>query len=346
MKEVKPLRIRVRDIAKQVGVSPATVSNALNGKPGVSEKNAKKILEVAKKMGYTSKKVTYGVTKPPVRLVLFKRHGMVVMDTQFFMELIESIERECQSEGLELMITNIHAGQDADYKDRIRAICMEECSGILLLATEMSASDLRLFDHCASPLVAIDNLFSHEAVHAVVMNNYDAGYMATHALYAAGHRHIGHITSTVEFSNIRYRRKGYEAAMAQNKLEVNPTDIWRVRPTLEGAYEDMKRLLEEKRILPTAFFVGNDIMAVGCMRAMQESGTQVPNDVSLIGMDDMSICQIASPQISTMRVYRREMGITAVRMLLNIGRDMSESILKTQISVKLVERQSVNTIMN
>lgn len=99
--------VRVRDIAARAGVSPATVSNALNGRPGVSDENTRLIHQLAEEMGYLSSKALKSAEKSYVRLVILKRHGLVVMDTQFFMELIEAIERECQREGLELLITHL-----------------------------------------------------------------------------------------------------------------------------------------------------------------------------------------------------------------------------------------------
>ena len=293
-------------------------------------------------MGYVASKSGKNTPeKSYVRLVMFKRHGLVVMDTQFFMELVESVERECLAQGHELIITHLHIAHDLDYKERIRAICAEECAGILLMGTEMYPEDLALFAHCASPLVALDNLFRHEQVHAVVMNNYDAGYQAANAMYAAGHRRIGNITSLVEFSNMRYRRKGYEAALREHGLPLDEDSIWRVTPTLDGAYRDMRALLESGRVPPTAYFAGNDIMAVGSMRALAEKGYAVPTDISLIGMDDLSICQFCTPPLSTIRVFRQEMGITAVRTLLGLVGRLNYCTLKTELSVTLVERGSV-----
>ena len=336
------MKIRVRDIAAKAGVSPATVSNALNGRPGVSRENTRHILKLAEEMGYVASKPQKTASERNyVRLVMFKRHGLVVMDTQFFMELVESIERECQAEGHELMITHIHIAHDTDYKERIRAICAEECAGILLLGTEMYTEDLELFAHSVSPVVALDNLFRHEQVHAVVMNNYDAGYQATNALFAAGHRRIGHLTSQVEFSNMRYRRKGYEAAMRERGLSIGDECIWRVTPTLDGAYRDMLAHLDSGRQPQTAFFAGNDIIAVGCMRAFAEKGYAIPADISLIGMDDLSICQFCTPPLSTIRVFRQEMGVTAVRTLLGLIGRLNYCTLKTELSVTLVERGSV-----
>lgn len=337
------MRVRVRDIAAKAKVSPATVSNALNNKPGVSPKVAERILRIAAEMGYDPPKAKFEVNRKYIRMVVYKSHGLVVMDTQFFAELIESIQRECRAGDLELMITHLNA-KDADLAARAQEIRTEDCTGILLLGTEMSPEELKLFTPCKSTLVVLDNLFRHEPVNAVVMSNYDAGFQATNALFEAGHRDIGHITSTVSFSNVRYRRKGYQASLALNGLEITPDSIWYVTPTLEGAYQDMLKLLGSGRKLPSAFFAGNDIMAVGCMRAMHDFGIRIPEDVSIIGMDDMALCLISNPPLSTVKVFRHELGIVAVQTLLSVAARLKTGVLKTELSVELVQRGSVRAI--
>ena len=117
-----------------------------------------------------------------------------------------------------------------------------------------------------------------------------------------------------------------------------------MRPTIEGAYEDMKAYIRSGRELPTAFFAGNDIMAIGSMRAMRESGIRVPEDVSMIGMDDTDLCLACSPQLTTIKVYRKEMGRVVVEMLLSVTPGQKLSVSTTTISVDLVERGSVREI--
>ena len=337
------MKIRVRDIAVKAKVSPATVSNALNNKPGVSEKVAERVLRIAAEMGYEPPKNSAEPDLKHIRLVVYKSHGLVVMDTQFFAELIESIQRECRAAGLELMITHLNA-KDQDLAARAQEIRSEECMGILLLGTEMNPEELQMFTPCRSTLVVLDNLFRHEHVHAVVMNNYDAGFQATNALYSAGHRDIAHITSTVSFSNVRYRRKGYQAALDMHGVKITPDSIWSVTPTLEGAYRDMLQLLESGRKLPTAFFAGNDIIAVGCMRAMNEKGIRIPDDVSIIGMDDMALCLICNPPLTTVKVFRHEMGVAAVQTLLSVAARMKTGVLKMELSIDLVNRNTVRVL--
>ena len=344
-KEDVLMKPRIRDIAAVAKVSPATVSNALNGKPGVSAAVTEQILAIAREMGYEpGSKARPENDRQHVRLVLYKSHGLVVMDTEFFAELIEGIQMECQHNGLELIVSHINMLTDKDYKQRIRDFCAEECAGILLLGTEMNSEDLKRFAGCKSPLVVLDNLFRHEPVHSVVMNNYDAGYQATNALYAAGHRRIDHITSATHFNNNRYRRKGYEAAMTEHQLAFGPENLWHVTPSIEGAYHEMTRHLQSGRKLPTAFFAANDLMAIGCIRALTEAGYKVPEDVSIIGMDDTAVCQACMPPLSTIRVYRKDLGAAAIRTLLNIAPVMQHSVIKTELSVDLVMRNSVKVL--
>lgn len=336
------MKVRVRDIAEKANVSPATVSNALNGKGGVGDEKCRRILSIAREMGYIHER-NGTHTKGYVRLISFKRHGLVVMDTQFFAEILEALERECRHHGLEMITTHIHMEKDASYPEIIRDICNEQCAGIILLATEMYTEDLDLFGRTQAPLLVLDSLFQHRRFNCVVMNNYEAGYMATERLIKMGHTHIEHITSSVKFNNMGFRRKGYMAAMKDAKLTVAENAVWRVTPTLEGAYRDMHSLLAERGDrLPTAFFAANDIIAAGCVRAIKEHGVRVPDDVSIIGMDDLSVCQVTNPALSTVRVFREDIARVAVRRLVEMMEEgASRCILKTEVGVELVDRQSV-----
>ena len=336
------MKSTLRDIAERAKVSPATVSNALNGRGGVSKSVQESILAIAQEMGYqqTHKPNRSG---QHVRLIVYKSHGMVVTDTPFFSELIESIQLECHRFGLELLISHVNARTDSDFTAQIRSFCSEECNGLILLGTEMDAQELSRFCDCRSPMIVLDNTFRTEDVHSVTMNNIQAGRLAAHELYRAGHRQIGHITSSIGFNNVYERMQGLRDGLAEHGLTLSDDQIWPVLPTMNGAYEDMKRLLREGRALPEAFFAANDLMAIGCMRAMTEAGYRIPEDVSIIGMDDTAICQACTPQLTTIHVYRHELGILATRTLLALHEEIIGGSIKTEIGVSLVSRASVMT---
>jgi LacI family transcriptional regulator len=117
---------------------------------------------------------------------------------------------------------------------------------------------------------------------------------------------------------------------------------------LEGAYQDMSELLKNyDKKMPTAFFVANDIMAIGCMRALKDKGYKVPTDISIIGMDDLDICKVSTPALSTVRVLREEIARTAIKRLLTMMETIEDScVLKIQVDVEFVERQSVRNLIN
>lgn len=334
------MKYTMRDIAERANVSPATVSNALNGRAGVSKSVQENILAIAREMGY-------GLNREParprrhMRFIAYQAHGMVVKENQFFSEIIESIQLECHRAGLDLVISHVNARKDEDFARQMESFREEECAGIILLGTEMSSEDLKKFSGFASPIVVLDNLFRQEQVHSVVMNNWQAGYLAGQALYEAGHRDIQHITSSIGFSNMTERMQGLKAFLEEKGLSLGEDRIWSVYPTIDRVYEDMKRLIQERGKLPEAFFAANDSMAIGCMRAIREAGYRVPEDVSIIGMDDTPICLACTPQLSTIRVFRKEMGETAVRMLLSLPADGMPCALKTEVSVQLIMRDSV-----
>lgn len=339
---VSRVKVRIQDIAERVGVSSATVSNALNGRGGVGETKLKQILSIAREMGYVFERNSLN-NKDYIRLVIFKRHGLVVMDTQFFAEILEHMTREAKQNGYELLVTHINMEKDQDYLKQINEICMEDCAGIILLATEMFSEDLHLFAHTKAPLLVLDSMFRHDNYNCVVMNNYEAGYIACERLIAMGHTSIEHITASVRFNNMRDRRKGFQAAMVAHNIALPEDFLWQVTPTVEGAYRDMLDLLEKrKRPLPTAFFIANDVMAVGCVRALREKGISVPKDVSIIGMDDLNICQVTNPPLSTIRVYREDISRIAVqRLVAMMSPAVPKSVQKTEVSVTLVDRQSI-----
>lgn len=339
------MKVRVRDIAEAAGVSPATVSNVLNRRGGVSEDTAQRILSLAREMGYINER-SAGSNRAYIRLVIFKRHGLVVMDTQFFADIIEAMSRETRELGYELMITHIHMEKDKDYLERIEEICMEDCAGIIILATEMYQEDLMHFIHSRFPILLVDSMFIHDDFNCIAIDNYEAGFMATQRLIAMGHTRIAHITASVRFNNMRFRRKGFESAMEDANIPLMEKYLWRVTPTVEGAYRDMlEQISAAGKEMPTAFFVANDIMAVGCMRALKEKGYHIPQDISMIGMDDIEICQISNPALSTIRVCREDISRAAVRRLVDMmDPNAPKAIQKMVVGVKLVDRQSIRDL--
>ena len=178
---------------------------------------------------------------------------------------------------------------------------------------------------------------------AVVIANTDSVLRAVDYLIEKGHRQIGYLAGDLRIRNFKDRERGYRQALEDAGLEANPA--WRVTlgTTLEGAYRDMGVWLDNvsRDDLPTAFFAENDVLAVGAMRAFNEHGIRVPEDVSIIGFDDLSLGAFSNPPLTTVHVPKHEVGEIAVRRLVGNIRNPKSYTCKTAVSTYFVERQSV-----
>ena len=332
---------RVKDIAKLAGVSPGTVSNALNNRRGVSERKRLEILRLADEIGY--ERVPHKRADEALRFIVFKRHGNVVDDTPFFSQLIKGIETESRKHGYELMVTHVGLRELAS-RDALHGLIGDSCEGLLLLATEMQASDMECFEQFGLPLVLIDNCFLGMRHSSVLINNIDGSFKAVKHLVDMGHRSIGLLHGKDHINNFYYRRQGFYEALSAFGLSCSECHELSLTSTLEGAYRDMSALLASGASLPTAFFAENDIISLGAVRALQENGLRVPHDISIIGFDDLPYCEIATPRLSTIRVLKREMGELAVRMLVETMRGPNAPVFKNEICTELVARDSVRML--
>jgi Transcriptional regulators len=331
----------MQDIARLAGVSPGTVSNALNNRKGVSKDTKERVLKIAEELGYyRSSKEESKV----IRFIIFKKHGYVVSDTPFFSGLIEGIERECRAEGFEVLVSHIIYSEHND-EDVREIVKQEQIAGVLLLATEMNEVDLEPFRKLSVPVILLDSYFNNVDFDYVLINNCKGAYQAVKHLIENGHIEIGCLGSSKPIKNFNYRYEGFKDALTEANLSVYKEYELLLEPTLEGSYRDMKELLKSKDLkLPTAFFAFNDIIALGAIRAMKENGINIPNQVSIVGFDDMPFCEISMPRLTTIRVHTQYIGKTAIRRLMQKISEQYEQKLKIEINTELVERESVRKL--
>jgi Transcriptional regulators len=332
------LKSSIKQISEISGFSPATVSNVMNNKKGVNKETAERILKIAREVGYINESRISNI-----KLVIYKKNGLVVSDTPFFSSLIEGVERESRANDFETVICNINE-QDDDFEQMRSQILSDHTSGILLLATELTAEDAKAFKNASAPLVMLDGWFEEMTFDTVLINNTDSVYNAVKYLVQKGHRKIGYLASNVRIRNFYYREMGYKRALENSSIPLNPAYTVELPPTMDGAYKSMLEYLDKKPELPTAFFADNDIIAFGAMKALKQNGYKIPNDISIIGFDDMPFCEISSPSLTTIRVFKQEMGQTAVKRLIDKMKSDSNISTKIQICTEFIERDSVKDL--
>lgn len=333
------MKVNIKQISEITGFSPATVSNALNYKRGVNAETAAKVRRVAQDLGYFEEN---RITK--IKFVIFKRTGVVVEDTPFFPAMITGVEEECRSCGMEMMICNLDR-REANYREQAKWLLNDKASAVIFLGTEMIDEDMELLRGITCPFVVVDYWREDMSFNGILINNADSARMATEYLIGKGHKEIGYLAGSFRIKPFRSRFAGYQIALNKASLPVKKEYIVTLAPTIDNAYSDMKAHLKGSPKLPTAFFADNDMIALGAMKALTECGLRIPEDVSVVGFDDLSFSSISSPPLTTLRVPKQEMGRLAVRRLRDMIQDNDGVKVKTQVCAQFIERDSVRDII-
>ena len=332
------MKVSVRKISEITGFSPATVSNALNHKKGVNKETADRILKTAEELGY---RLEEKISK--IRFVIFRRNGLIIDDSPFHPAVIEGVERQAKSLGYETVFNHVDIN-DIEYNTQLQEILSDAESAIVLLGTEMQEEDFEPYTHAKNKIILLDGWSDRYFFDSVLISNTDSAARAVEYLIDKGHRDIGYLRGDFRIQAFCYREIGYRRVMDRHHLPVQPEYIATVGTKIETAYEGMRKYLEETPILPTAFFADNDTIAIGAMQALKERGYDIPGDVSIIGFDNISFGAISDPPLTTIHVYKHEMGEMAVRELMRSVEDGKKITTKIQVCTDFVERASVRKI--
>lgn len=330
------MAISAKELAQILHISPATVSMALNHKPGISEKTRNRVLEAAQQYGYELPKKTEAGT---IAFVIYKKHGTVVTDTPFFSQLTEGIVAGCRLAGHGLQITYFYESEDTEQQ--LRSLLESKYKGLLILGTEMMPEYFEPFSRLSLPMVVLDTYFEDLHCDTVLINNVQGAYRATNYMIQRGFSRIGYLRSAYSIGNFDERADGYYKALRHHHIPTGHPHVHLLTPSMEGAYNDMKRILEEHPPMAEAYFADNDLIAAGSMRAFKEAGYRIPEDISIVGFDDMPICEFLEPKLTTMAVPKHRLGELAVERLVSKIQQPTEAVIKIEVSTQLHERESV-----
>ncbi|MDF2877189.1 MAG: transcriptional regulator, LacI family [Clostridia bacterium] len=328
--------MKIKDIAEKAGVSQSTVSLALNNKGGVKEETRRVILELASQYGYSKKS---NAIKKNILLIKYINSGVSIdKNGDFIARVIDAIEETASKYGYSVVIKNIMASQ---MEKEIDNMGFEEFVGMAFLATEASDDVIEILSKVPIPIVTVDNMFENCNIDSVVMDNYYGIFTAVNYLYSQGHRKIGYIDSTINFSNMIQRERGYRRALKALNLDYNERYIVEVVPTLEGAYQSMEEYLQNTVELPTVYIAANDTMAIGAVKALKQYKIEVPEQVSIMGFDDIPFCVILDSPLTTMRVEKERLGQMAIKLLDEKINNPCDTYTKILVQPKLMIRESV-----
>jgi LacI family transcriptional regulator len=329
----------IREIANLAGVSPTAVSLVINKKKGVSEETRQRVQAVIEEHNYVVPGQKRSTKPKRFRLcvVKFRTHGIAIEENQgFIASIIDQIERECRYFGYELAMVNCEVATAAET---LKEVMDSPPDGVILMGTELSEADYKLLDILSVPTVVMDNSMRDLHVDSVVMDNESISAEAVRYLYSLGYRDIGYLRFSLPIRNCEERYQGYLREMEKLGLSV-PAPI-NIMPTLSGSYKDMKRILEEDGYVPHGACVAdNDTVAIGVIKAIREAGYRIPEDISIIGVDDIPFSAMTMPALTTMRISRSELGTLAVDTLRKRIKSPNWPTMRIRVAGRLVVRGS------
>jgi len=328
----------IYDIAKRAGVSITTVSKVLNNYPDVSEKTRKKILKTIEESGYQP--------NSHARALMTKKYwtiGVVFIEAldigikhSFYSAVIESFRKRVGEFGYDLLLVSKNIeNKRKTYLERLKHRGVD---GVIVISPQNFDKEIKELLEYDIPSVFID--INSKDVTVVKSDNYYGSILAVDYLYSMGHRKIAHIAGAEETLAGSERLKGFLDAINKHQLEIPDSFI------VDGGYfnskggkEAMDKLLTlEDR--PTAVYVAGDLMALGAMKSIREHELKIPEDISIVGFDDIELASLSTPELTTIRQNTDLIGTQAADLLIQQINAKRKISINVTVPVELIKRQS------
>ena len=211
---------------------------------------------------------------------------------------------------------------------------------MLFRSTEMNAQDFQRFKSLPLPLVLLDTYFETVQTNYVLINNVQGAYLATSYLIKRTRQQPGYLRSSYSIGNFEERAAGFYHAIRSGGMSASKSIVHRLTPSIEGAFSDMMEILEQEEELAQCYFADNDLIAVGAMRALKAKGYRIPDDIAIVGFDNIEFSNIVEPSLTTIHVPKKEMGQIAAERLFHLIEKKETTPVKIEIATRLVKRHS------
>ncbi|USB34004.1 LacI family DNA-binding transcriptional regulator [Paenibacillus sp. YPG26] len=328
--------ITIYDIARKTGFSPTTVSKVFNGYTDVSQKTRRIILDTAAELGYVPNANARSLTTKrswTIGMLFIEPAGSGIRHP-YFGGVIDGFKKVATSKGYDLMfISKDIGGRKSGYLEhcKIRGV-----DGIIVILPDNADPYFHELMDSSIPMVMLDQ---YSATHSTISSdNIQGGVMAVEYLYSLGHRRIAHISGGLDTFAGEKRHEGYKMALNKLGIPLNPEYVAEgpADYSVESGYWAMRKVLGLEE-LPTAVFAAGDNLAVGAIQAIREQGLRVPEDISIIGFDDIEMAQFLTPALTTIRQDTYLLGSRAADMLISTiegAHTVQDEILSTELIVR------------
>ena len=334
----------IREVAARSGVSVATVSRVLNGYSDVSAETRQRVISAARKLDYTPNAAARALVQRRTRLIgviLFTGEEHPDLQHPFFLEVLVGLKHSLGADGYDvLLFAHEQPGAGNGPHAYARRARHHGVDGVVVLAVDdVEEPELQKLIALGTPVVAVDLALAGPRASYVASDNLGGARLAVRHLHALGHTRIATIGGLAHTKPAADRLLGFRAELQELGLPQQPRyeavgDFY-----VESGEAAMRKLLA-LREPPTAVFAASDMMAVGAIKAIEEAGLRCPNDIAVVGFDDIQLAELVSPALTTVRQDKRALGVAAARSLVQLIDDADAAPHVSVLPVELVVRQS------
>ena len=334
------MKTTIREIAARAGVSVITVSRALNNHPKVRQETRELVQDIARELNYIPNFNARALAGGSSYTL-----GAIVPDNAnpYFAEMMCGIEEIARSQGYMVILCNTNETQEQE-RIALKMLKQKRVDGLLLTPNQYTNAHLGLLISQNIPFVLLNRHIDGFDADCVVNDNQQGAYDATSYLCKLGHHQILHLTGSEQISSVRERLLGYRKALEDNDVPFDPGLVFHTDLKLEGGFKKIKQALGQLSPLPTAIFAYSDLLAFGALKALREANLNIPDDISLVGYDDIDYSSFMNPPLTTVSQQAYEIGRQGTEILFEKINKRDENIeWQTHRIVyrpKLVIRQS------
>ena len=327
--------LTLKMVAEKAGVSVNTASRAINNKPDINEKTKKRILEIAQELGYIRNSAAVALRTKKTRTI-----GVVIADNRnpFYAEVLNGMEIAAREKNYHIILANTQRNYKKE-EEAINLLLAKRVDGVLIAPVQDRDDDIKKLIEANIPFVIVGRDFNDIDLDAVYNDEVKGGFLATEYLIKKGHKKIAFINGVLHKSPAKGRLKGYKKALKECEIPFNDALISVGDIDVKDGYERTKKLFE-KGLDFTAIFAYNDMMAFGSMQAIKEKGLRIPEDIGLVGYDDIQFSSLISPSLTTIRLKKKELGIESVKLLFSRINGNRKKPKKIVLDVDIIARKT------
>lgn len=333
----------IEQIAADLNVSSATVSRALNDRPGVGAKRREQILQRARELNYTPSVTARGLAKSQTFSAGFfvrEKPGLPTQSDPFYGEILHGVEQACAQTDYHVAIATL-TDDILAAPGEFRFVRERRIDGMILAGPDIPTEFIMAMLASGLPVVLVDNKLEYSPVNCVNTDDEHGAYLAARHLVDAGHRCIAVICGPERWPSNARRVRGYRRALEEAGLPLHI--VHADRTTIESGADAYQQMVAQHPEV-TALCAVNDSMAIGAIRTAQKDGRRVPEDLSVVGFDDIDWATLNDPPLTTISIPKRQMGKEAANRLLSLMNDPDSVPTEVIVSVQLVQRESTRAI--